>query len=69
MSLYEVIISRRSIRQFQPEPIPREDLERMINAARLAPSAANLQPLEFVAVESKKYAKNISLSQMGSIYC
>jgi len=59
MSLYEVIISRRSVRQFQPEIIPREDLERMINAARLAPSAANLQPLEFVAVENKKICEKI----------
>ncbi len=59
MSLYDLIISRRSIRQFQPEIIPGEDLERMINAARLAPSAANLQPLEFVAVQNKKICERI----------
>ena len=59
MSLYDLIISRRSVRQFKSEPIPREDLERMINAARLAPSAANLQPLEFVAVEDKKICERI----------
>lgn len=59
MSFYDVIISRRSIRQFKAEHIPREDLERMINAARLAPSAANLQPLEFVVVENKKICEKI----------
>ncbi len=51
MSIYETIIARRSVRQFQPVPIPRALLEKIVNAGRLAPSAANLQPLEFVAVD------------------
>jgi len=49
-TLYEVIVSRRSIRQFKAEPLASELLERIANAGRLAPSAANRQPLEFVAV-------------------
>jgi len=51
MGLYEVIASRRSIRQFKPEPVPRALLERIVNAGRLAPSAANKQPLEFLVVD------------------
>lgn len=51
MSLYDLIVSRRSIRQFKPEPIPQEILKDVVNAARLAPSAANRQPLEFVVVD------------------
>lgn len=56
MSLYELILSRRSIRQFRQKPIPRELLHNIVNAGRLAPSAANRQPLEFIVVddESKK---------------
>lgn len=49
--VYETIVGRRTIRRFRPEPVPRELLERLVDAARLAPSAANLQPLEFVAVD------------------
>ena len=51
MTLYDIIISRRSIRQFSPTPIPRALLEKIVNAGRLAPSASNLQPLEFIAVD------------------
>lgn len=51
MSVYDLILSRRSVRQFEPRPIERAILEKIVNAARLAPSAANLQPLEFIAVD------------------
>ena len=53
MTFYDLMISRRSIRQFQQKPVPRELLEKMVNSARLAPSAANHQPLEFVVVDEK----------------
>jgi nitroreductase len=59
MRLYELVLSRRSIRQFKPEPVSREILERLANAARLAPSAANLQPLEFIAVAEDKLRKQL----------
>jgi len=59
MSLYELIIARRTIRQFKPELIPREILEKLVNAARLAPSAANLQPLEFSVVDEEELKKQI----------
>jgi len=51
LSLYELIISRRTIRQFKPAPIARPILEKIANAGRLAPSAGNMQPLEFVVVD------------------
>ncbi len=58
MSLYDLIISRRSIRQFKPVPIARDILKEVVNAGRLAPSAANRQPLEFIVVdEESKMAK------------
>ncbi|GAF70817.1 unnamed protein product [marine sediment metagenome] len=57
MSLYELIISRRSIRQFKPEPVSREILEKLVSAARLAPSASNLQPLEFIVVDEAELRK------------
>jgi len=59
MSLYELILSRRSIRQFKPEPVSRSILEKLINAARLAPSGANLQPLEFVVVDEEEVRKRL----------
>jgi nitroreductase len=50
-SLYEMIAGRRTVRRFKPDPVPRDLLERLVDAGRLAPSAANLQPLEFVVID------------------
>ncbi|MGZ5515023.1 MAG: nitroreductase family protein, partial [Candidatus Aminicenantales bacterium] len=52
-SLYETIAGRRTIRRFKPEPVPRELLERLVDVGRLAPSAANVQPLEFAVVDAE----------------
>ena len=51
MSLYDLILSRRSVRQFKPDSIPQEILRDVVNSGRLAPSAANRQPLEFMIVD------------------
>ena len=50
MSIYELILKRRTIRKFENKPVEEEKIIKMINAARHAPSAANLQPLKFIAV-------------------
>ncbi|GAA2690426.1 nitroreductase [Streptomyces lunalinharesii] len=44
MDVYEAVASRRAVRRFSGEPIPRETLERVLSAATRAPSGANLQP-------------------------
>ena len=54
MSVHDLILSRRTIRQFGPKPVGRDILEKIVNAGRLAPSAANLQPLEFIAVDDEE---------------
>lgn len=59
MSIYDVILSRRSIRQFRSDPIPGSILEQLVNAARLAPSASNLQPLEYVIVDQSQVCRRI----------
>jgi nitroreductase len=50
MDVYEAAVNRRTIRRFKQDRIPTEVLEKMVNAARLAPSGANLQPCEYVVV-------------------
>ena len=52
LTVTEAIETRRSVRQYEPEPIPREDLEEILRLTRLAPSANNIQPWRFVVVES-----------------
>jgi nitroreductase len=59
MNVYDAIISRRTIRRFQKKPIKLDLLRRFVNAARLAPSAANLQPLEYFIVTEKEICSKI----------
>ena len=50
MEFYEVITTRRSVRSYRPDPIPEDALGRVLNAARIAPSAGNRQPWKFILV-------------------
>jgi nitroreductase len=59
MNIYDLILKRRSIRQFKQDLLSRELLDKLVNAGRLAPSAANKQPLEFVVVDDKEVVKRI----------
>ena len=59
MSVYKKIISRRTIRQFEARPVSQEILENCVNAGRLAPSGANLQPLEFIVVDDSMLTKEV----------
>ena len=59
MKVYDAILSRRTIRRFQKKPIKLDLLRRFVNAARLAPSAANLQPLEYFIVTEKEICSKI----------
>lgn len=49
-SFRELMARRRSVREFAPEPVPRELIETAIAAANTAPSGANRQPWHFAAV-------------------
>jgi len=50
MNTYNAITTRRTIRLFDQKPIPPDLLERILNAGRIAPSAANRQVLEFILI-------------------
>ena len=54
MSIYDLILKRRTIRKFKQTSIKQEVLKKIVNAGRLAPSGANLQPLEYVIVDEKE---------------
>ena len=53
MTFYDLILKRRTIRRFKEKKIPHQILERCVNAARLAPSAANLQPCEYLIIDGE----------------
>ena len=53
MNILETIQKRYSVRDYQDNPVEREKLLRVLEAARLAPSAKNLQEWRFVVVTEK----------------
>lgn len=53
MDFYEVIRTRRSIRSYKSEPVPEEVLNRVLEAARIAPSGDNRQPWRFIVVKNE----------------
>ena len=59
MSIYKTIISRRTIRKFKQKKIDLKLLEKLVNAGRLAPSAANQQPLEYLIITDQTLKERI----------
>ncbi len=53
MDTFDAIRKRRSVRAYTGEPIPREDLEAIVDAGRLAPTGHNTQPWEFIVITDR----------------
>ena len=60
MDALEALRTRRSIRSFTEKPVSREIIEQVIDAARLAPTANNMQPWEFIVVTDEAIRKQIA---------
>jgi nitroreductase len=78
MDVFEAIQERKSIRAYRDKPIPRETIERLLEAGRLAPSAGNSEPWHFITVthvEKRKtlskglYAKFITQAPLAIVVC
>jgi coenzyme F420-0:L-glutamate ligase/coenzyme F420-1:gamma-L-glutamate ligase len=63
--LMRVIMSRRSLRRYRPEPVPHVLIERVLTAAIWAASAHNRQPWRFAVVESDSQ-KELLAGAMGA---
>lgn len=59
MDIMEVTKKRRSIRKYQDKPIPKDILQNLVDAARFAPTARNVQPWEFVVITKSDTLKKI----------
>jgi nitroreductase len=62
MEVLEAVKSRRSIRKYKSVPIPEDKLQRVLNAARLAPSAANMQPWEFIVIMDEDVKRKLAMA-------
>jgi len=69
MEVFEAIKKRRSVRKFdQNKKITNEQIEKLLEAARWAPSAGNLQSRYFIVVHDQKAKNKLALASYGQIW-
>ena len=68
MDVFEAIKGRRSVREFKPDQVDDRDLERILDSGRLAPSAGNCQPWEFVVVKDKSVKQKLARAALGQSF-
>lgn len=68
MELDKCITERRSTRKYQPEPIPKAIVDKILNAGVWAPSGMNLQPWRFMVIQDRNTINKLSerVKQIGS---
>ena len=68
MDVYEAIATRKSVRAFKEKDVPEEKIVRLLEAARLAPSASNRQEWRFVVVRDPSMRKHLSVAARGQTF-
>ena len=63
MDALEAMRTRRSVRTLEPVEIPREHLEAIVDAGRLAPSGRNAQPWEFIVITERETIARLAAVQ------
>lgn len=66
METWDAISSRRDVRQFQDWPLADEDLDRILEAGRRAPSSRNWQPWDFVLVTDREQLGKLATVWRGA---
>jgi len=65
MDLSDAIKGRRSIRSYKKLDLPQDTIEKLLEAARWAPSAGNVQPWAFVVASSQRTKQDLSSAAYG----
>jgi nitroreductase len=65
MDVFEAIKGRRSIRSYKPTEVEEEKLRKVLEAARLAPSASNRQEWKFIVVKDARTRAKITAATYG----
>jgi nitroreductase len=68
VEVFEAISGRRSVREFRPDPVDEGDLRKILDAGRMAPSAGNCQPTEFVVVKDRAIKERLARAAYGQTF-
>jgi nitroreductase len=66
MDFTKVVEKRRSIRRYKPDPVPDDLIEKILESARVAPSASNHQPYHFIIVKDAEKKKALRLREWAA---
>lgn len=65
--IIDVLTSRKSIRRYKPDPVPDEMIDKILEAARWAPTGENYQPWRFIVIRDPETKNKIGdLAKLGS---
>lgn len=67
MEVFEAISKRKSVRKYKDIQVEEDKIKKIIEAARLAPSASNRQPWRFIAIKDKDLRSKIVRGTLGVI--
>ena len=68
MNFLQLVKKRQSTRKYLPKQVPREIIERCVEAARLAPSACNSQPWRFIIIDNPDKKNELADAAFSGIY-
>ncbi len=68
MECIETIKGRRSVRRFKAQPVGKEMIEELLDAARMAPSAGNLQARDFIVISNKITKQKLKEAALGQSF-
>lgn len=63
-SFWEVVKNRRSVRAYKSNPVSDADLKKIVDAARMAPTAGNQQPWKFLVITDKKKIEALKTAKL-----
>ena len=67
MDFSELLLKRESVRRYSNQPVAKEDIELVMEACRLAPSACNSQPWRFVVVTDSELREKVARATFGKV--
>ncbi len=68
-AIIENIKTRRSIRKFKKDPLPKDIIEKIVEAGTFAPSALNRQPWKFIVINNRELIEELSMAARQNIKC
>jgi len=63
--LFDIIKSRRTVRDFKPTPVPKEHILKILDMARSAPTSGNQQPWRFLVVQDRAKLERLKVEAAG----